>query len=162
METAIRIVLSEGYCTELDYADVRFLEGRKWSALKASGGHIYAIGNKRGEKPILLHRLLTNAPKGMVVDHRDGKGLNNRRANLRVCTQSQNLANRPRCHDGSTRFKGVHKAHGGFRAAIMVAGLTHRLGLCTTAEEAANAYAKAAIRLRGDFEHSSTRLEKAA
>lgn len=40
-----------------------------------------------------MHRLLVGAPDDRLVDHRDGNGLNNRRSNLRVCTDGQNCAN---------------------------------------------------------------------
>lgn len=41
-----------------------------------------------------MHRLLMNAKKGEVVDHRDWDGLNNRRKNLRKVTTSQNVHHR--------------------------------------------------------------------
>jgi hypothetical protein len=37
--------------------------------------------------------MLTSPPKGKVVDHRDSNSCNNRRENLRICTQSQNRQN---------------------------------------------------------------------
>lgn len=41
-----------------------------------------------------LHRLLTNAPKGMEVDHIDRDKLNNKRENLRIVTSQENKWNR--------------------------------------------------------------------
>jgi len=59
----------------------------------------YAIGKiKVGgkDKGILMHRLIMNAPKGKSVDHivaiTDEEN-DNRKSNLRVCTQSQNRQN---------------------------------------------------------------------
>ena len=40
-----------------------------------------------------LHRFLTDCPQGMVVDHINGNTLDNRRENLRVCTQKENVRN---------------------------------------------------------------------
>jgi hypothetical protein len=37
----------------------------------------------------LMHRVVTGAPKGMVVHHVSGDGLDNRRSNLRVVTTTQ-------------------------------------------------------------------------
>ena len=53
----------------------------------------YAIGWYKGGK-YRLHRLIMKAPKGMVVDHLNHNKLDNRKKNLRVCTQRQNSQNR--------------------------------------------------------------------
>lgn len=51
------------------------------------------IGVNQYEHPY-LHRLLTRAPPKRVVDHINGVTLDNRRSNLRVVSQSENLQNR--------------------------------------------------------------------
>lgn len=63
---------------------------------------------------IYLSRVVANCPRGMQADHRNRNTRDNRRCNLRVCTQAQNNMNvlkRPGC---SSRFKGVslHKPSG--------------------------------------------------
>lgn len=53
----------------------------------------YEEDGKKKQVGLLLHRYLTDAPKGMVVDHINRNECDNRVSNLRVCTQSQNLMN---------------------------------------------------------------------
>ena len=51
----------------------------------------YAVNRKRN---ISMHRLLTDAPKGTVVDHINHDKLDNRDENLRICTIAENVRNR--------------------------------------------------------------------
>lgn len=81
-----------------------------------------------------LHRLVINAPEGMVVDHLNGDKLDNRNSNLRICTQSDNTKNRKNtigvCHDKSRgkwivryrnkffgRYKTEQEAHRAYQLA---------------------------------------------
>jgi HNH endonuclease/AP2 domain len=55
----------------------------------------------------LMHREITNAPKGLVVDHKNHQTVDNRRSNLRVCTVRENNLNCRGQSSTSSRFKGV-------------------------------------------------------
>ncbi len=85
-------------------------------------------------------------PSG-AIDHIDGDRLNNRIANLRECTLSENAQNAPRHAraDSKHGFRGVsfQSQKGKWQARIMVNGRSKSCGLFNTPEEAHEAYLKA-------------------
>lgn len=87
---------------EIDDEDIVKFNSLKWyPSLK--GGHVYFSTSKG----VYLHRYLTDAPKGVVVDHRDGDTLNNKKLNLRLCTHVQNVRNSKTAASNTTGYKGV-------------------------------------------------------
>jgi len=88
-----------------------------------------------------------------VVDHINHNRSDNRRCNLRTCTQSQNMANR-RKHKGlSSKYKGVHwrKKEKRWRAQIRINYRTIYLGQFVDELDAATAYDITALKYFGEF-----------
>lgn len=80
------------------------------------------------------------------IDHINGARSDNRIANLREATASENQGNQRKARSNSTTgFLGVswYKPNGKFRASIALNGKIKHLGYFTTAEESYAAYLKA-------------------
>jgi hypothetical protein len=140
-----KIKLSKNKYALVDDADFTWLNQWKWSLTS----HSYASRIADG-KQIYMHRLITNAPKGMEVDHINGDSLNNCQANLRICTKAQNAFNqKPR--RGSSPYKGVSRFRNKWQAHIRVAKDNIYVGLFNTQKEAALAYDMVAKQAHGSF-----------
>lgn len=155
------IELTQGKRACIDAADIPLVEGRIWFAV-SNRGTFYARSETE-EKQLLLHRVITSCPDGMEVDHRDNDGLNNRRANLRVCTHAENTRNSRGFASNPTGIKGVSLYRTGrYHARIGTNGKQIYLGYYDTAEEAAQAYNKAALKHHGEFAKPAENLLKAS
>ena len=151
-EETKRIKLSCGKFAIVDAADYKRLSTYRWCALE-KGRSWYAKTLNRNGTILSMHRFITNAPKGLFVDHINHNGLDNRRQNLRLCTHLENLRNaRPR-KGGSSKYKGVYweKAKKRFRAKIQHNRKSIHLGYFKNEIEAAKAYDKKAKELFGEF-----------
>lgn len=153
------VPLTRGHEAVIDAADVPLVDGYNWMAQPSRNTVYAARTDYSGPKPrtVLLHRVLMGEPDGLLVDHRDGNGLNNRRhgdtANLRFASASQNQHNRGANKANGTGLKGVspRKDRGTWHAKIRVGGKLRHLGSFATPEAAHEAYCAAAAELHSEF-----------
>jgi hypothetical protein len=152
------IPLSKGYAAIVDDEDFDVLSRWRWHAT-VSRTTIYARRMEPGprgvvRRGIFVHDEIARPPAGYEIDHINGDGLDNRRANLRIATRSQNHANqRPRLGPKSSRFKGVAwDSYGGRQPGRWRAHFQKRhLGTFLNEEDAARAYDAAAREGFGEF-----------
>lgn len=87
------VPLTRGFFARIDAEDVELVSRYNWNASKAGGKRPYACATNgwgEYESRVAMHRLVTNCPDGMVPDHINFDTLDNRKENLRICTQSDN------------------------------------------------------------------------
>lgn len=153
-----RIPLTRGMFALVDRIDADLADGQLWTALKRRQcWHAYHLAPRPCRRAIYLHRIVAErvglAIDGLLVDHRNGDGLDCRRENLRAATVAENTRNGPLRSSNVSGFKGVRWVPhtGKWRASIKVGGREVYLGQYATIEAAAAAYALAARNLHGEF-----------
>jgi hypothetical protein len=152
-----RIDLGEGEWTILDQEDYYRLNQFKWCAV-SNNKKIYAARIIRKTEfgritTMYMHREIMPTQKGLLVDHRNGEGLDNRQSNLRPATHSQNSFNRAKRKNTSSRFVGVCllKRRNRWRVGIKNKEERIFLGYFDDEIEAAKAYDAAAKKYHGEF-----------
>lgn len=149
-----------GHFAEIDDDDFGLVSRLKWHVMKGQNT-IYAVTNVRredgGYSTVPMHRMINKTPQGLHTDHIDGNGLNNRRANLRTATRTQNARNRAPNKGSVSAFKGVHwnKRKRRWIASIRVDKKSIFLGQHRDEASAAEAYACAALQYFGEFARTS-------
>lgn len=170
-----KIPLTQGQFAIVDSADYPRLAKYKWRLCKTKGKNVtYAERSVRlpnGKySRILMHREVLNPYKAqdpnhysrvtsherrvtnLVIDHINGSGLDNRRANLRLATVAQNAWNSKK-RSSRCGYKGVWFARdkGLWRAAIVCNRRRIHLGYFRDKHAAARAYDKAARTHFGEY-----------
>lgn len=135
--------------TIVDIADVEKVAGHKWY-LHNYGYVVTLVG--RSEQ-LLMHRLLMQPPDDMQIDHIDGNPLDNRRCNMRICTNQQNSWNSKISTRNKSGIKGVSfdKRSNKWRARIHLNGKDVHLGYFNDVDEAKKARKQAEIKYFKEF-----------
>lgn len=127
---------------EIDDEDYERVKDFSWYA-KPSVNTYYACRRIRfidKHATYYMHHFIIGYPLfGLIVDHKDGNGLNNKKENLRFVTRRSNAQNsRPK----TSIYPGVcwDKYNDRYRASITVNGTNRKLGTFTSELEAFSAY----------------------
>lgn len=152
VDNGIGVILTKGFIAEIDAVDFDLISGVKWYVTPGRNC-MYAKTHRSminvGLSHHTMHGLINQTTKGLVTDHIDGNGMNNRRSNLRTATTAQNqMSSLPK---GKSGFKGVSIIRGRYQAKIWLDGKHKNLGFYATAPEAALAYDLAAVQHFGKF-----------
>ncbi len=145
--TSIKIPLTKGKFAIIDAGDFDLISKYKWYCNKDG----YAL-TTTGSTGTRMHRLILGANKKEICDHVNLNKLDNRKSNLRICTQKENLRNRSKNKNNSSKFKGVfwHSTAKKWMVQIYADKFIY-LGLFTNKKKAAFAYNIAAKIYHGEF-----------
>ncbi len=139
----------------VDVEDVEMLRIGRWSIRQQGyAGWKIRVGE---ESPVIyMHLFITNrSERGIEIDHRNRDKMDNRRGNLRDSTHQQNICNRDKQPNCTSRFKGVYwkKRDGKWGTSFKhpILKKTISLGTFDCEVEAAKKYNEVVLKFRGEF-----------
>ena len=115
-------------------------------------GYVAALDRSTG-KAASLHRLIMRPQKGEVVDHINRNKLDNRKSNLRVCNNADNLKNTSINKNNVSGFTGVFwcTRRSKWESRIKINRKSIHLGYFTSKAEAIKARVKAELEIFSEF-----------
>lgn len=142
----------------IDKEDLEKVKYHKW---RIDTNNRIITGNSSKSKPKKeITHILLNVPDGMVVDHIDGNSLNNKKDNLRICTQGENLCNKHFMSNNAHGIIGINwdKYRRRWSPEITYKSQRCHLGRYKTIEEAIYVRLLAEVILFKDFQNKENLL----
>lgn len=159
MSSSRFIPLTKGQQALVDEADYHVLvQIGRW-CYSNSGYAVHYFKDEQGKrKTLYMHRMVyylslgnQHVPTGMQVDHCNHNHIDNRRANLRLATCSQNQAHKGRPNNNTSQYKGVSFKNGKWEVRIRFGGQRIHLGRFDDPVEAALMYDAVSKLLNKEF-----------
>ena len=140
-----------------DLEDYDKIKNYTWF-INSRGYVVTTLNNQSRKNSLGMHQLLM----GIGCDHKNRNPRNNKKSNLRVCTQAENTRNRTIQSNNTSGFIGVSevKRNKKWIAYIGINGKTKRLGTYTDKEEAIKARLEAEAKYFGEFAPQRDLFEK--
>ena len=158
MELTVTIPTTKDQVAIIDVFDYALVSQYKWCAHydKHTDGHYAATRIPKeggGQLYIAMHRLITDAQKGDVVDHKNRTTMDNRNSNLRITDHSGNMRNKGLQSNNKSGSTGVifRNDSGSWRAFYNKDGKRVWIGTYKTKEEAIAARLNAVRVEYGEF-----------
>ena len=153
------ILLTRGQYAIVDDYNFEWLNLWNWYA-KKSIDTFYAVREDKDGKNTFMHRQILeilDVSKGMVTDHKNHNGLDNRECNIRICTNAENQYNRRKIKATASVYKGIgwHKRDKIWYARIKQNQMTEHIGYYKSEIDAAKAYDAKALELFGEFAYTN-------
>lgn len=146
-----KLPMSNGSYVLIDEDMFDVLSKYNWNERKSSKDHTSYASTRDNVK---MHRLIMGLKVGdkRLVDHINHNGLDNRRCNLRVCTNAENTRNARPSKNATSKYKGVSVSKcNTYVSRIRVDGKLIQLGTFKSELEAAEKYDVAAKKYFGEF-----------
>lgn len=150
--------------TLVDDEDYEWLAAYRWSATEGRNGSFYAVrmewfrrdDGSRGAVCRQMQRDILDPgrvlPRKVVVDHIDRDTLNNRRENLRLLSNRENIIRQTMHRNNTSGYRGVQSYNQGsaYKAVLCSFGTLHFSFCHKTPESAAAAYNWLAVKHHGE------------
>jgi len=150
--TAIKI---KEFDVIISKCDLERISEHRWFPIRSRPNLIYfGFWTPRpNRKTIYLHKFLMGNPIDKVVDHINCNTLDNRRENLRICAQSENMRNVKKSEKRKNPYKGVSffDLANKWRARIQINKKQIHLGYFNSPEEARDEYINASKKYHSEF-----------
>lgn len=138
------IPLTQGKFAKVDNEDFERVKDINWG---------YTHGYARNKELGYMHRVILKSKHGEYVDHENKDTLDNRKCNIRICSNAENIRSSKLKINNTSGLKGVYfrADRSTWRAEIKCNYKKTVIGTFKDKEEAGMAYDRKALELFGDF-----------